>query len=355
MTAPAARKQPTELYQEWRRDKVIENLWNDYKLTLGDLDDYRYCGGNREGKHGRLLYFKLMFGSSPLPPNRRECVCGEPIVEQCYICPNTDTASVDEIVVVGNDCISKWANVAHGRTCEQCGDIHHNRSFNLCNEHIKAKMKISRRFYKLVFNRYFAKTITQKQIERRRVQTATRYVTKEESRSLMQTCLHVLVTKLGVVNKWRYVARQYSKQRTRIAKLRNFKHLRDQENARVVQLLFKQCKVAWVMKYCDKRDGCTPPNPTIRKAVLHIMDNRNVRMPFGKLKGKTYQEFYARSTMGHKMYFLAIQNPDDQIKSIVEYIKQATLLSRAGYTFNIPEHIKTSVNPNHSMLTTTYC
>ena len=47
-----------------------------------------------------------MFGNAPQPTPTFECICGQAIKEQCYICP-IDDPCIETIIVVGNACIDK--------------------------------------------------------------------------------------------------------------------------------------------------------------------------------------------------------------------------------------------------------
>ena len=100
-----------------------KGLKEKYEMTIEDLDDWRYCGGNRN-RHYR--YWKLQYGDTPVPEMEVECVCYHPIKEQCYI------TNGEELLVLGNCCIQKFVAKCT-RTCERCGDPHKNRIINRCN------------------------------------------------------------------------------------------------------------------------------------------------------------------------------------------------------------------------------
>lgn len=108
-------------------DRFINGL-KKYNLTMEDVrDNYKYCGGD-EGRH--LNYFKIVFPNKETPSNADNCVCGQRIIENCYICHKNN--NYNTIIVVGNCCIKKFVNSA-GRTCEDCGAPHQNRTDNKCN------------------------------------------------------------------------------------------------------------------------------------------------------------------------------------------------------------------------------
>ena len=58
-----------------------------YGLTVDDLDDYVYVGGDRKG---RLAYFQLKYPGEVTPEHSQTCVCGHAIEENCFI-RNTQT------------------------------------------------------------------------------------------------------------------------------------------------------------------------------------------------------------------------------------------------------------------------
>lgn len=105
-------------------NKFINGLKN-YGLTYDDIknSNWRYCGGNK-GRH--FNYFKLCFKDDEIPELIDKCVCGQCILENCYI---TDG---ERILVLGNCCIKKFIPKS-SRTCEICGEPHKNRKVNKCN------------------------------------------------------------------------------------------------------------------------------------------------------------------------------------------------------------------------------
>jgi hypothetical protein len=110
-------------------DAFIKGLKN-YNLSYEDIknSDWKYCGGDR-GRHAN--YFKLVFPSNLFNINKinheTHCICGHPIVENCYI-----TNEESEILVLGNCCIKKFIPMCT-RTCEKCKLPHKNRKDNKCN------------------------------------------------------------------------------------------------------------------------------------------------------------------------------------------------------------------------------
>ena len=62
-------------------DKFLKGL-KEYKLTMDQIKTWKYCGGDTD-RH--LNYFNLCCKDEPLPEHAIECVCGHPIVENCYI------------------------------------------------------------------------------------------------------------------------------------------------------------------------------------------------------------------------------------------------------------------------------
>ncbi|MCR9066920.1 MAG: hypothetical protein NXI00_23315, partial [Cytophagales bacterium] len=77
-------------------------------------------------------------------------------------------------------------------------------------------------------------------------------------------------------------------------------------------------------------------NPRLRTFILRVIDNRKQLMPFGKFKNNTCNQFYKNSTAYHTQYFTEIQNPDDALKPVQEYITSMLSLSKAGYFLDIP-------------------
>ncbi len=105
-----------------------EGLKKKYNLTSKEIREsgYRYAGGDRQTRHKN--YLKLT--KIDPPGHETNCVCGHPIIENCYIYSDRRT----DIIVLGNCCINKF--VPHGllRTCDTCGEVHKNRKRNTCND-----------------------------------------------------------------------------------------------------------------------------------------------------------------------------------------------------------------------------
>lgn len=99
-----------------------------YNLTLDDMikNNWHYCGGN-SGRH--FHYFGIVFKHNRgLPEEATSCVCGNHIIQNCYI---TDGSRTD-ILILGNCCIKRFIPMA-SRTCEVCFAKHKNRKVNRCN------------------------------------------------------------------------------------------------------------------------------------------------------------------------------------------------------------------------------
>ena len=123
-----------------------------YNVSYESLNNYIECGRWHTGCYGTDLKYKLLFGYATSPvkqfDNNNKCICGPNIVELCFVCPQNNL-SLSESIVVGNECIGKFS-ISTGKCCEICGTRHFNRSFNLCNDHIKIKLRISRRYIRLI-------------------------------------------------------------------------------------------------------------------------------------------------------------------------------------------------------------
>lgn len=103
--------------------RFINGLKN-YDIKIDEIqNNFKYCGGNR-GSH--LNYFRLSCPSDDIPELIDECICGQKIIENCYI---TDG---DRLVVLGNCCIKRFCE-KNSRTCEICNEIHRNTKQNRCN------------------------------------------------------------------------------------------------------------------------------------------------------------------------------------------------------------------------------
>ncbi len=102
-------------------------------LSLEDMKDYKYCGGDSK-QH--LNYWNLFNRNKNLdtPDYTTKCICGHDIEDNCYIIHKTS----ENILVLGNCCIQKFCPDS-GRTCDDCGEPHRNRKVNRCNECRKGK------------------------------------------------------------------------------------------------------------------------------------------------------------------------------------------------------------------------
>ena len=262
----------------WRVGVVKKNLAAHYPgVSIDDLNNYMPCGSSATKDN----LFKLMFGGARKPWQIFECICGQAIQDERYICP-IDDQRVEKIIVVGNECISKWADHSiKGRRCEECKAIHKNISFNLCNEHIKIKKNVSNRFYKILENPNID---------------------------------------------WNFISKFRSRQK--------------EQDKKILLKMFKQFKINWAFKYCNVNDGACPLNAKLRSYMQYIIDNRKSYMPIGKFRNRTYNEFYKHSTEYHKHYFMKIIDPDEKVRSVADYIVKCECLRSAGYVFDIPPIVR---------------
>ena len=105
--------------------KFIKGLKNN-GLTYDEVKDWSYCGGNK-GRH--LNYFKICCKNEDLPGWQCECVCGHPIIENCYI----QDKKKEKKLILGNCCIEKFIDKC-SRTCEICRKPHRSRIVNRCKD-----------------------------------------------------------------------------------------------------------------------------------------------------------------------------------------------------------------------------
>ena len=110
-------------------------------LTIDDLNNFRYAGGDGGRKGGllansrHLKYFRMCRGTpdgglEDLPDHLQHCdICDHTIVENCYLASKETNAIT---LVVGNCCIKRFVADA-GRTCDTCGEPHRNQVANRCN------------------------------------------------------------------------------------------------------------------------------------------------------------------------------------------------------------------------------
>ena len=139
-------------------NKFYHELNNKYNITHESLisDGWHYCGGDSKS---HLNYFNLYNKNNKRVEKSQyidKCVCGHLIKENCYI-TNKDNTS---IIVVGNCCIKRFLpEKKKGRSCEDCGGSHRNRSVNLCNDCKYKKCskcnKNNDNGYKICFNCYY--------------------------------------------------------------------------------------------------------------------------------------------------------------------------------------------------------
>ena len=94
-------------------------------LTFIGLKGYLKVGSSNHDR--RDAAFNSYFGEyAKLPRHAENCVCGNEITEQCYLCPE-GSKSIDDIIIVGSRCIHKWGYdpVVRGKgvkiKCECCG------------------------------------------------------------------------------------------------------------------------------------------------------------------------------------------------------------------------------------------
>lgn len=110
-------------------DKIYKRFVNGIEacgLSYDEVLKWKYCGGDTKG---RLKYFQQCCKGEPIPPKESHCICGHPIVENCYI---TDTFEGGSLLILGNCCIKRFIPKS-GKTCEKCGEPHKNKKDNLCN------------------------------------------------------------------------------------------------------------------------------------------------------------------------------------------------------------------------------
>lgn len=136
--------------------KFERGLFDNYGITLNELNSFKYCGGNKS-RHAN--YYKLKFGDKPFLQPVEQCVCKHKIVENCYI------TNGSQIIPLGNCCIKRFMPTeTSGRTCEICNIPHKNRKFNLCNSHkiTHKKCKECNNYYEknmIHINRQYSKFI----------------------------------------------------------------------------------------------------------------------------------------------------------------------------------------------------
>jgi hypothetical protein len=112
-----------EEYDLYKR--FLIGLQNIYDLSFNDIKDWQYAGNNGSGQ----IYYKLRFPKSKkLPDYESNCVCGHPIIKNCYI---TDGR---RILVLGSCCVEKFIPSGLKRVCSKCNKPHRNIKINKCND-----------------------------------------------------------------------------------------------------------------------------------------------------------------------------------------------------------------------------
>ena len=104
-------------------------MYNYYRVTPDQIQNYVYCGGNFDYHKN---YFKLVFPECELPPTIYMCACERKIIKNGYIRPK-DCYDVNSIIRIGSCCIKHFISSGLKRTCQLCGDVHQNRKDNYCN------------------------------------------------------------------------------------------------------------------------------------------------------------------------------------------------------------------------------
>ena len=108
---------------------------NEFYKIIKEMYDFQYAGGcggegcDASGHIEHIRYYRKKFGFQDMPFHETSCICGQTIVENCYIqCP-------EGLVIVGNECINRFIEYDEKgrRVCEICGDRHRNNRDNLCN------------------------------------------------------------------------------------------------------------------------------------------------------------------------------------------------------------------------------
>lgn len=117
------------------------NYHENFKTSLRELnldplhvfETYVYVGGNGNDINKDIIYlrnmeFKANFGDLPFPKLADKCLCGHPIVENCYI--SSEFGNYDNILIIGNCCYIKFLKNKN-RLCVSCRDRHENKN-GLC-------------------------------------------------------------------------------------------------------------------------------------------------------------------------------------------------------------------------------
>lgn len=89
-----------------------------------------YAGGD---SHSKLKYWKMLSNDKNLsqPAYTNLCICGHPIVENCYLFNKND----NRVIVSGNCCIRRFIpEESRGKRCSICNGKHKNIKDNFCKK-----------------------------------------------------------------------------------------------------------------------------------------------------------------------------------------------------------------------------
>lgn len=379
-----------------QRANEILNTNEYYKpmnITFESLADYKQCGGgspipantnNRSLYDKRYFanadvndvyvaipnaYFKLCFGKALPPPVQATCLCGQTIIEQHYICPKQNPAP-EKVIVVGSECIDKFS-VMKGRLCEICGTQHFNRVFNLCNDHIKIKKKVSHRFTVLVkrlFKLYTHRCISshvQQAIRLRkkwvqmiqanknsRQSIVTKAVTSrinerkymcDIKKAIFETFVNHLRGRQLMYRRLRDMTvsilqkpNKYTRKICRTLKsiLKYKRYHEHQQNKLLMQHVFLRLKVNCMLikkMFLIKKTRQALDNDIVRDMIYVRNVSTNV-LGFGKHKCLTYQELVTT----HNEYVSWVEKvdcPTCAMLDLQEYIRTFNRLKRNGYAY----------------------
>ena len=123
--------------------KFINGLREKYNMEFDEIKNYIYCGGNYDQHYN---YYKACFDNAPLPDAENKCICNNKIINNCYIRKDINT-EVDDIIIVGSCCISKFLPNGFNRYCGQCGEVHQRRKYNICFDCDKKNNELSPYMY----------------------------------------------------------------------------------------------------------------------------------------------------------------------------------------------------------------
>ena len=113
--------------QKYNYLDAVKASLNKFGLRLEDLKTYKRVGKSNHGVPDTI--FKQNFGKDcKLPEHQNACICGHHIVEQCYLCPESN--DVNDILVVGNHCIKRMGfdpairgKLENKIKCDLCGSL----------------------------------------------------------------------------------------------------------------------------------------------------------------------------------------------------------------------------------------